>query len=445
MASVRKRPWTYKGVTKEKWVVEYTDPATGKRRRFTPKSGLKKDAEKERLRIETEIEGGIHTARSESVLFREAADEFIKDCERRRRIGAITGATLHNRIARTKIAVGKFGPRLLTDIESSMVEDWIEEMRETYKRHSIEAYYSNFALILRFAVKKKWIKRNVLIDDPVALPKYDDSDVVFPSREDLFKLIELLDAPHRNGERGRNDYFRRAVIALGIFAGLRRGEMAGLQWENVDFENNVIRVRHAHTKYDNLKMPKTDAGIRDVPMSSLVKRTLERVWQYWTLRERIERTTVTTQGRRNAYTYKSRKLQEHAAKPFRPDPGDQPLTGYVLRRPKDNGGFAEHEPLGEHAITTVLWKPLMRDAGLVDENDKLKFSTHSLRHAAASLFIESGLPAFNLKSVIGHSSVSTTYDIYGHLFPDDTRVRDAVLDITEKMTSGLARQESANA
>lgn len=36
MASVRKREWEYNGAKKSAWVVEYTDPATGKRKRFTP-------------------------------------------------------------------------------------------------------------------------------------------------------------------------------------------------------------------------------------------------------------------------------------------------------------------------------------------------------------------------------------------------------------------------
>jgi integrase len=46
-----------------------------------------------------------------------------------------------------------------------------------------------------------------------------------------------------------------------------------------------------------------------------------------------------------------------------------------------------------------------------------KYGLHSLRHAAVSLFIEEGWTAKKVQAIIGHSSIQTTYDKYGHLFP----------------------------
>jgi len=49
---------------------------------------------------------------------------------------------------------------------------------------------------------------------------------------------------------------------------------------------------------------------------------------------------------------------------------------------------------------------------------------HSLRHAAASLFIEQGFSPKRVQALMGHSTIQMTFDTYGHLFPaaEDCRV-----------------------
>ncbi|GGE93662.1 site-specific integrase [Stappia taiwanensis] len=51
-----------------------------------------------------------------------------------------------------------------------------------------------------------------------------------------------------------------------------------------------------------------------------------------------------------------------------------------------------------------------------NEIGKPKFSFHALRHAAASLFIEQGWPAKKVQTILGHASITMTFDVYGHLF-----------------------------
>ena len=66
----------------------------------------------------------------------------------------------------------------------------------------------------------------------------------------------------------------KAFWAVALFCGLRRGELRGLQWTNVDFDNGVIRVERS---WDPVKGPvdvKTGAGRRAVPMAFVVRREL---------------------------------------------------------------------------------------------------------------------------------------------------------------------------
>ena len=58
--------------------------------------------------------------------------------------------------------------------------------------------------------------------------------------------------------------------------------------------------------------------------------------------------------------------------------------------------------------------PARRRAGLSD-----RFRVHDLRHTAASLMIQAGYPPKMLQEILGHASITTTLDLYGHLYPGE--------------------------
>ena len=48
-----------------------------------------------------------------------------------------------------------------------------------------------------------------------------------------------------------------------------------------------------------------------------------------------------------------------------------------------------------------------------------RFRIHDLRHTAAALMIQAGYPPKMLQEILGHASITTTLDLYGHLYPGD--------------------------
>ena len=62
----------------------------------------------------------------------------------------------------------------------------------------------------------------------------------------------------------------------------------------------------------------------------------------------------------------------------------------------------------------VTFKPARIRAGLSD-----RFRIHDLRHTAASLMIQAGYPPKMLQEIMGHASITTTLDLYGHLYPGE--------------------------
>ena len=132
MASVRK---LYPNDPKSKWVVEYTD-AAGKRRRKTPNTGLKKDAERIKQQIERDLGDDVHMAKSESATMAEVVDEWMKDVDLRARIG--DRMTLNTAYC-YKGYVGKhikpdLGRLVIVDITPQYLSDYLRKKRDGLHR-----------------------------------------------------------------------------------------------------------------------------------------------------------------------------------------------------------------------------------------------------------------------------------------------------------------------
>jgi integrase len=62
-----------------------------------------------------------------------------------------------------------------------------------------------------------------------------------------------------------------------------------------------------------------------------------------------------------------------------------------------------------------------------------EYGLHALRHAAAALFIEQGMSPKRVQTIMGHSSVRLTYDVYGYLFPSEDEDQAAMAEIQVRL------------
>jgi integrase len=155
----------------------------------------------------------------------------------------------------------------------------------------------------------------------------------------------------------------RALWATALYAGLRRGELMGLRWCDVDLAQGVLRVARAwDPKEHEMIAPKSSAGVRRVPIPAALRAFLAPL-----------------------------KLASGA------DP--DVLVFGVCGRP-----FSASS-VGERARR--VWK----DARLAP------ISFHECRHTFASLMIAAGVNAKALSTFMGHANISITLDRYGHLMP----------------------------
>jgi integrase len=165
----------------------------------------------------------------------------------------------------------------------------------------------------------------------------------------------------------------RALWGSAFYAGLRRGELRALDWDDVDLASGVIRVERSLSSYGDAGEPKSRAGRRSVPIVAALRDLL------------VEHRLVT---RRDA--------------------------GLVF-------GVTEGRPFAATAVrkrALGFWRRASLDP----------ITLHECRHTFASLLIAAGVNAKAITSYLGHASIQTTFDLYGHLMPGNESEAVALVD-----------------
>jgi integrase len=164
-----------------------------------------------------------------------------------------------------------------------------------------------------------------------------------------------------------------ALWGTAVYAGLRRGELRALRWEDVDLDGGVIRVSRGWDAKEGPIEPKSRAGTRTVPIPAALRRL----------------------------------LLEHRLRADRP-------RGLVFGRTEEHS----FDPSTVMDRARRIWGA----AGLAD------LTLHDCRHTYASLMIVAGVNAKALCSYMGHASVTITFDRYGHLMPGNEAEAAGLLD-----------------
>jgi len=143
----------------------------------------------------------------------------------------------------------------LTDISTSLIQEWITELRkEGLAASTIHSYYKALNVILTAGVTWKELAENPALG--VELPKIKKENrkkwaLTAKQAGELIGTIVVLKP--------------RAMVALAVTAGLRRGELVAARWKYLDEGTSEIAVEEASYR-GHIDTPKTFAGIRTVPL-----------------------------------------------------------------------------------------------------------------------------------------------------------------------------------
>lgn len=283
-----------------------------------------------------------------------------------------------------KYKLKELGPKELTDFLNN-------KKRNGYSKASVDNFYGILSGALKQAVyPNEYIKENPM--QYVKLPKYPNKkkkEPIILTKKEFNKILKRF--PH-----GSNFYVN---IQIAFHTGLRAGEVCGLTWDNIDFDNGTLTVDKQLVKEGPIwtfTTPKTKSSYRTIKIGDTLLNILRKhkLWQ-----------------QENQLKY-GPYYDKTTYKFF-----DDIYTSKELLSTKENG-----EP-----ITTNSFKYLSR---VVNYELGINFNFHALRHTHATLLLEAGANPKDIQERLGHAKLSTTMDTYSHV---TDKMKQHTVDIFETL------------
>lgn len=371
MATVRKRTLP-SGLVR--WQASYTDGG-GKRR---AKLFLKKsDGEAWLVETRHDLARGLHTAGSMSPTVKDAAALWIRRCDEKR----LERMTVKGYEEHVDLHIVPFiGAKKLSDLNVPAVNAFADTLRDNGRSaEMIKRVVRSLGAIFKEARRRGLSNVAPTVGIELDLPDRKDPRPIIPSKAELQAIVA--------GAGGR----WRPVILVAIFCGLRASELRGLRWADVDFDGRQLNVTQRADASHRIGRLKSKAGYRTIPCPPVVLNAL-REWKLVCPKGELGLTFPNGIGKVESHS----NLIERGFEPI------QVSAGIIENRPAiDKAG-----------------QPALDDAGRPLMTSVAKYGMHSLRHACASLWIESGYNPKQIQRLMGHSSIKVTFDVYGHLFAD---------------------------
>jgi integrase len=190
------------------------------------------------------------------------------------------------------------------------------------------------------------------------------------------------------------------MLKVDVGTGIRFGELTALWVSDVDLKHKTIRINKAWKR-------EGEDGERDVPA--------------WLAKQLRDKHTMRGHYLGNPKTPKSRRTIEIS------DSVAAILKRVVKGRAQDDFVFVTEDgaPWHNSDFYINVWSPLMTKVG---EQGVGAFRFHDLRHTHVSWLISGGVPLPHIQARLGHESITTTIDTYGHLLPVGDDLISQVVD-----------------
>lgn len=153
----------------------------------------------------------------------------------------------------------EFGSRIFCQIKVQDLQEFLNARQHLAKKY-LSDMVKFFGMIARDAIEDGVVEWDITSSRKLVIPSSKKTERKALEMDDFFHVVDQLP---------KLKYQDQCFMALTIFTGLRRGEVLGLKWEDVDTTHGVIHVNRNvtyHGSTPNIGTPKTDNGYRDVPI-----------------------------------------------------------------------------------------------------------------------------------------------------------------------------------
>lgn len=284
------------------------------------------------------------------------------------------------------------GDVLLLNLNHSMYQKLLNDLSKTYATNTLMNITAVMGMMMKQAVRDGYFKSNILVGFKV--PKQskvdfdeDMTDLLFWEKEDIIGFHQHFEkyfnsfAYKRNTRHRRHLLYERhrdyVMIMVGLYSGLRIGEICALKTSDINFDDSTINVNKTYIilngqlKSDfKLGPPKTKSSKRIVPMTDVLQSEMKKMLS----------------------------MQREFKMMFRKSYND---SEFIFT---DKTGHPIPPRNMRYRLETVIGKAKIRS-----------ITPHGLRHSYTALLIESEVPIKLIQKRLGHSSIKTTLNIYAHI------------------------------
>ncbi len=295
----------------------------------------------------------------------------------------------------------------ISELTTQIIQHFLnEQSKEGYSERQLTGLRTTLHQILRLACQNNLIRENPVTQSKIIRPKA--KVMAHQRKQKAFTIAEreqLLTAL-------QDEYIMRPILLTLLFTGMRIGELLALQWKHIDFDSNEITIEQALVlnpdvdskgnvgKYKTtVSDPKTVASFRTIPVPQVVRETLLE-WQ------------------RNMVSLFRIK--------YSPDTFVFCSTKTGLCRTYDGFRASYKHFLEHHDLTGDIWH------------------LHTYRHTCATMLLGSGMNPKLVQHQLGHSSITTTMNIYSHVGRELIRETGNELDdIYTRMQNGTYQPKTS--
>ncbi|MCK8113963.1 tyrosine-type recombinase/integrase [Anaerosoma tenue] len=350
-----------------KWCasLRYEDPTTGERGRKTFYGRTKTEARAKMKAARDRIDGG-GPVRDSSATVAQWLAEWRQTTLAASSRKATTKAN-YGCLAKRHLEAGAIGAVSLERLRPADVERLIIALRARgLSEATVQRVFNVLRMALADAVRDGLMARNPAA--AIAQPKVARKEARFLSQDETRRILEAA---------RRTRYY--AVLATIAALGLRRGEALALRWADVDLDAGTVHVRGTLARIDGelvVTEPKTAKSRRVLALSPGMVRLLKDTRKKQ-LEERLRAANIWQEG------------------------------GYVFTTPCGTP-FEPRNVL--RALTTAA-----EHAGVEGA------TVHTLRHSAATMWLENGVNLKAVSELLGHADIRITADVYGHVSAEVAR------------------------
>lgn len=325
---------------------------------------VKECREKER-QLREEIAEGLYTQNKNLTL-----DKYYEEWKNARK-GTIKGNTALGNNSRYKNHIKPaLGHRKLVEIEKREIVQLQQKLAEKMEPSSVNAVIVQLKTMLNDALAEGIITKSPAVGVKLLKVEKKATETYHRALTEEEQKLFMAEAKKE---------WLYELIALLLCTGMRVGEVSALTWSDIDYVNNVIHVTKTISRTEDGKYtegtPKSKTSIRDIPMTSAIKDILK------------------------SQKEKQDMMHEKIIK----------LNQSVFENLY--GGMVFNASVNK-AITETL-KRVNKDKEVIEH-----FSAHALRDTFATRYIEQGGSPQVLKTILGHSSLAMTMDLYSHVMPN---------------------------